>query len=103
MFKELSVERILQNMYQHEFTKPQLTNETTDLIDPKYVIPSENMRFLRLMKKETAIVNGHYQIPLPLKYVNVNFVNNRKQILWITLQKKFERDPKIRENHKHFT
>ena len=53
-----------------------------DLIDSNNGISTKDMRFLQLMKKETIMVNLHYQIPLPLKDVNVNFPSNRKHALW---------------------
>ena len=31
------------------------------------------------MKENTVLVNGHYQILLPLKDLDVKFPNNRKQ------------------------
>ena len=85
-------------MYQHELTKPQLANEMIDFINPKNDIPTENMRFLRPMR---LMVNENYQILLPLKDVNVNFFNNRQQILWRlqSLQKTFERNSKICEDY----
>ena len=90
-FKETGLERIPQNMYQHEFTVPQQNSEMIDLIDPSNGTRTDHMRLLRLIKKETIMGNGHYQIPLPLKDVNVNFPNNQKQALWRpqNLQKKF--------------
>ena len=88
-------------MYQHELTKLQLANEMIDFINPKNDIPTENMRFLRPMR---LMVNENYQILLPLKDVNVNFFNNRKQILWRlqSLQKTFERNSKICEDYQYF-
>ena len=88
-------------MNQHELTKPLLANEMIDFINPKNDIPTENMRFLRLMR---LMVNENYQILLPLKDVNVNFFKNRKQILWRlqSLQKTFERNPKICEDYQYF-
>ena len=90
-FKETGLERIPQNMYQDEFTVPQQNSEMIDLIDPNNGTRTDHMRLLRLIKKETIMGNGHYQISLPLKDVNVNFPNNQKQALWRpqNLQKKF--------------
>ena len=45
----------------------------------KNSISIEDKKFLNVMKENTALVNGHYQIPLPLKDPDVKFPNNRKQ------------------------
>ena len=52
-----------------------------DLVDPKNGSKTDDMRLLQLIRKEISMVNGNYQIPLPLKDVNVNFSNNQKKTL----------------------
>ena len=52
-----------------------------DLVDPKNGSKTDGMRLLQLIRKEISMVNGYYQIPLPLKDVNVNFSNNHKKTL----------------------
>ena len=49
------------------------------------------------MKEDMVLVNGHYQIPIPLKNSDVKFPNNRKQVekLLEGLEKWFKRDQKF--------
>ena len=49
------------------------------------------------MKENMVLVNGHYQIPIPLKNSDVKFPNNRKQVetLLEGLEKWFKRDQKF--------
>lgn len=61
-FKEINTEKMLQSIYQHEYTKPQVSNEMIDLIDPNNGISTENKCFLQLMKNKTVMVNRNYQI-----------------------------------------
>ena len=60
---------------------PQQNSEMMDLVDPKNGSKTDGMRLLQLIRKEISMVNGYYQIPLPLKDVNVNFSNNQKKTL----------------------
>ena len=56
------------------------------------------------MKEDMVLVNGHYQIPIPLKNSDVKFPNNRKQVekLLEGLEKWFKRDQKFFQQHKTF-
>ena len=70
--------QMLQKIYLHEFTEPQLKDDIS-LSGFKSGISIEDQKFLKVMKENTVLVNGHYQIPLPLKDPDVKFPNNRKQ------------------------
>ena len=91
-------------MCHHEITEPELSSEVIDLINPNNGISTKGMRFFQVMKKETVMVKGCYQIPLLLKDINLNFPNNWKQALsgrLQNLQKKFAQEPKFFEDQKH--
>ena len=80
--KEDDVKKMLQKIYEHEFTEPQLKEEDKDLLGKGNVVSVDDRKFLKLMKENTTMIQGHYQVPLPLKDENNNLANNRKQASW---------------------
>ena len=74
----MGMKQMLQEIYLHEFTEPRLKDDKS-LSEFKNGISIEDQRFLKVMKENTVLVNGHYQIPLALKDPDVKFPNNRKQ------------------------
>ena len=56
------------------------------------------------MEKEVKFVDGHYQLPLPLKDPDLKFPNNRQQAVQraISLKRKLEKNPKMYEDYKDF-
>ena len=62
---------MLQKIYIHEFAKPQL-KDYIRLSEFKNGISIKDQKFLKVMKENTILVNGHYQILLPLKGPDVN-------------------------------
>ena len=94
---------MLQKIYLHEFTEPQLKDDIS-LSGFKNGISIEDQKFLKVMKENTVLVNGHYQIPLPLKDPDVKFPNNRKQVekQLEGLEKRFKRDQKFFQQYKQF-
>ena len=91
--EDMGINQRLQKIYLHEFTEPQLKDDMR-LSEFRNGISIENQKFLKVMKENTILVNGHYQIPLPLKDPDVNFRNNRKQAAKRLegLEKRFKRD-----------
>ena len=91
--EDMGIKQMLQKIYLHEFTEPQLKNDMK-LSEFRNGISIENLKFLKVMKENTVLVNGHYQISLPLKDSDVNFPNNRKQAgkRLEGLEKRFKRD-----------
>ena len=94
---------MLQKIYLHEFTEPQLKNDIT-LSEFKNGISIEDQKFLKVMKENTVLVNSHYQIPPPLKDSDVKFPDNRKQAekRLEGLEKRFKRDQKFFQQCKQF-
>ena len=102
--KEDDVKKMLQKIYEHEFTEPQLKEEDKDLLGKGNVVSVDDRKFLKLMKENTTMIQGHYQVPLPLKDENVKLPNNRKQALWRlqSLQKRFVRDQNFFQDYSQF-
>ena len=69
---------MLQKIYLHEFTETQLKDDIS-LFEFKNSISIKDQKFLKVTKENKLLVNGHYQIPLPLKDLDLKFPNNRKQ------------------------
>ena len=76
--EDMGIKQMLQKIYLHEFTEPQLKDDIS-LSGFKNGISIEDQKFLKVMKENTVLVNGHYQIPLPPKDPAVKFPKNRKQ------------------------
>ena len=76
--EDMGIKQMLQKIYLHEFTEPQL-KDGISLSGFKNSISTEDQKFLKVMKENTVLVNGHYQIPLPPKHPGVKFPKNRKQ------------------------
>ena len=93
--EDMGINQMLQKIYLHEFTEPQLKDDMR-LSEFRNGISIENqkLKVMKVMKENTILVNGHYQIPLPLKDPDVNFRNNRKQAAKRLegLEKRFKRD-----------
>ena len=101
--EDMGIKQMLQKIDLHEFTEPRLKDDKS-LSEFKNGISAEDKRFLKVMKENTVLVNGHYQIPLPLKDLDVKFPNNKKQAekRLEGLQKRFKRDQKFFQQYKQF-
>ena len=58
----MGIKQMLQKINLHEFTEPRLKDDKS-LSEFKNGISIEDQRFLKVMKENTVLVNGHYQIP----------------------------------------
>ena len=56
--EDMGIKQMLLKIYLHEFTKPQLKNGIS-LFDFKNGISIEDQKFLKVMKENTVLVNGH--------------------------------------------
>ena len=74
----MGIKQMLQKIYLHEYTEPQLKDRIS-LSGFKNGVSVEDQKFLKVMKENTVLVNGHCQIPLPLKDLDLKLTNNRKQ------------------------
>ena len=61
----------------------------------------DNKKFLNIVEKGTKLVNGHYEIPLPVRSQEVNLPNNRIQAVKRIdcLQKGMERDKRYKDDY----
>ena len=100
---DMGIKQMPQKIYLHEFTEPRLKDDKS-LSEFKNGILIEDQKFLKVMKENTVLVNGHYQIPFPLKVPDVKFPNNRKQAekRLEGLEKRFKRDQKFFQQYKQF-
>ena len=99
----MGIKQMLQNIYLHEFTEPQLKDDIS-ISRFEIDISIEDQRFLKVMKENIVLVNDHYQIPIVLKDPDVNFPNNRKQAekQLQGLEKWFKRYQKFFQQYKQF-
>ena len=64
-------------MYEHDFVEPQLQH-CANKISINYDKLSRNeRRFLDLMDQKAVKVDGHYELPLPMKDEDIRLPNNR--------------------------
>ena len=64
----------------------------------------EDRKFLTMVERETKVVDGHYQVPLPLRHSDIIMPNNKEQAIkranW--QKKKMLRDSKYRSDYVSF-
>ena len=64
----------------------------------------EDPKFMQVLDNSTRIIDGHYEIPLPLRDDNVRFPNNRLQAekRFIYLQRKMSRNHQFKNDYMNF-
>ena len=97
--KENGVTEMLQKTYNHEFTEPQhkISRENDGM-------SQEDLKLMQVLDNGTRLVDGHYEIPLPLRGDNVRFPNNRLQAekRFIYLQRKMSRNHQFKNDYMNF-
>ena len=87
--KESNSTEMLQKVYNHEFTESQhkLSQENNGM-------SQEDLKFIQVLNNGTRLIDGHYEILLPLCDDDVRFPNNRSQAenRFIYLQRKMSRN-----------
>ena len=72
--KENNVTEMLQKLCKHEFTESQHNlNRENDRMS------QEDLKFMQVLDNGTRLIDGHYEIPLPLLDDDVRFPNDRLQ------------------------
>ena len=72
--KENDVTEMLQKLCKHEFTESQHNlNRENDRMS------QEDLKFMQTFDNGSRLIDGHYEIPLPLRDDDVRFSNNRLQ------------------------
>ena len=76
--RETSIKNILKKIYEHDFVEPESQYSVNNKINFNYDNLSKNdKRLLELMEREAVKIDGHYQLPLPLKDKELASPNNR--------------------------
>ena len=102
--KETSIESMLGKIYKNDFVEPEL-QYCANKINLNYDNLSKNDRkFLELMGKEAVKIDGHYQVPLPLKDEEVVLPDNKMAAMkrMHSLKKKFEKDEQLYNQYRCF-
>ena len=97
--KENDVTEMLQKIYNYEFTESQ-----HKLSRENHRIPQEDLKFMEVLDNGTRLIDGHYEVPFPLRDDNVRFTNNRLQAekRFIYLQRKVSRNHQFKNNYMNF-
>ena len=93
--KENDITDMLHKMYNHGFTESQ--HKVNRENDGK---SQEDLKFMQVLNNGAKPIDGHYEIPLPLRDDNVRFPNNRSQAekRFIYLQRKMSRNHQFRND-----
>ena len=90
---------MLQKIYNHEFTESQhkLSRENDRMLQ-------EDLKFMQVLDNGTRPIDGHYEIPPPLRDDNVRFPNNRLQSekRFTYLQRKMSRNHRFKDDYMKF-
>ena len=90
---------MLQKMYNQEFTESQhkLNRENDRMLQ-------EDLKLIQVLDNGTRPIDGHYEIPLPLRDDNVRFPNNRLQSekRFTYLQRKMSRNHQFKDDYMKF-
>ena len=102
--REFFIESTSKNIYEHDFVEPEsqyCVNNKINLNDDNL---SKNDRFLELMEREAVKIDGHYQLPLPLKDKELVLPNNKMPAMkrMQSLKKRFKRDEQFYSQYKCF-
>ena len=90
---------LLQKIYSHEFTESQhQVNRNNNGMS------QEDLKFIHILDNGTGLIDGHYEIPLPLRHDNVRFPNNRLQAekRFTYLQRKMSRNDQFKSEYMKF-
>ena len=71
--KESSLSSMLMDLHNNDFS------ESPSCINSECDVSQEDLRFLKLMEDDVKVIDGHYQLPLPLRDKTFNFPNNKSQ------------------------
>ena len=65
--RDTSIEGLLMKMYEQSFVEPQLQHWANKISINYDKLSRNDRRFLDLMDQKAVKVDGHYELPLPLK------------------------------------
>ena len=92
--RDTSIESLLMKMYKHDFVEPQLQHCANKISINYDKLSRNDRRFLNLMDQKAVKVDGHHDLPLPLKDKDIRLPNNRAAAMKRLefLRRKFEKD-----------
>ena len=102
--RDTSIEVSLMKMYEHDFVEP-LLQHCANKIGINYDKLSRNKRrFLDSMDQKAVKVDGHYELPLPMKDEDIRLPNNRAAAMkrLEAFRRKFEKDGRFFKEYKNF-
>ncbi|XP_072037120.1 uncharacterized protein [Amphiura filiformis] len=84
------------SMFNQDFSE----RSKEDMLEPSI----EDQRFMGMVTESTRLVDGHYEIALPLRDRNKAMVDNRVQALKRAehLKRKLDKNPQFKEDYKNF-
>ena len=97
--KDHSVKEMMLAMFYQDFSE----NESSSFHE-REKMSQEDKKFMKLMESEVKLINGYYQLPLPLRNPEMKFPNNRYQAVQraLSLRRKLEKNPQMYNDYKDF-
>ena len=91
-------------MYKHNFVEPQLQHCANKISINDDKLSRNKRRFLDSMDQKAVRVDGHYELPLPLKDEDIQLSNNWAAAMKCleSLRRKFEKDDRFLKKCKNF-
>ena len=89
---------MLKKIYNDDFT------ESYHMANKEVGTSQEDERFLQILEEGAKLVNGHYEIPLPFRRVDIQLPNNKVQAekRLASLKKKMARNNKFKDDYIEF-
>ena len=103
--KDTSIEGFFMKMYEYNFVEPQLKH-CANKVSINYDKFSRNdKKVLDLIDQKAVKVDGHYELPLPLKDEDIRLPNNRAAAMkhLEPSRRKFKKDDQFSKEYKNFT
>ena len=91
-------------IYKHDFVEPQLQHCANKISINDDKLSRNKRRFLDSMDQKAVKVDGHYELPLPLKGEDIRLANNRSEAMkhLESLRRKLKKDERFFKEYKNF-
>ena len=101
-FKDVSLEKMFQTMYQHDFSETRFVGTSTMLKCGE--VTCKDKKFMEIIEKETSKKDDHYVVPLPFCDPNLMLLNKKKQAIQrlIGFTRRFKKDNKFFQDYPKF-
>ena len=77
--EDIGIKLMLQNLYNEEFNEVQ-PERKNGVFGELENLSAEDKQFMKMMENGAKFVNGHYQLPLPLRNPALIMLNNRTMV-----------------------